>query len=82
FEKQTGVKVKYDVYDSDDTLQAKMLTGRAGYDIVVPTSNFMAKQIEAGIYQKLDKSKIPNLSHLDKALMAKIVDADPGNAHG
>lgn len=82
FEKQTGVKVKYDVYDSDDTLQAKMLTGRAGYDIVVPTSNFMAKQIEAGIYQKLDKSKIPNLSHLDKALMAKIVDADPGNARG
>ncbi|OHX15078.1 ABC transporter substrate-binding protein [Chromobacterium sphagni] len=82
FEKQTGVKVKYDVYDSDDTLQAKMLTGRAGYDIVVPTSNFMAKQIEAGIYQKLDKSKLPNLANLDKALMAKIVDADPGNAHG
>ncbi|MBP4047390.1 polyamine ABC transporter substrate-binding protein [Chromobacterium violaceum] len=82
FEKQTGVKVKYDVYDSDDTLQAKMLTGRAGYDIVVPTSNFMAKQIEAGIYQKLDKSKLPNLSNLDKALMAKIVDADPGNARG
>ncbi|POZ61696.1 polyamine ABC transporter substrate-binding protein [Chromobacterium alticapitis] len=82
FEKQAGIKVRYDVYDSDDTLQAKMLTGRAGYDIVVPTSNFMAKQIEAGIYQKLDKSKIPNLANLDKALMAKIVDADPGNAHG
>ena len=82
FEKQSGIKVKYDVYDSDDTLQAKMLTGRAGYDIVVPTSNFMAKQIEAGIYQKLDKSKLPNLANLDKALMAKIVDADPANAHG
>lgn len=82
FEKQAGVKVKYDVYDSDDTLQAKMMTGRAGYDIVVPTSNFMAKQIEAGIYQKLDKSKIPNLANLDKGLMAKIQDADPGNAHG
>lgn len=82
FEKQSGIKVKYDVYDSDDTLQAKMLTGRAGYDVVAPTSNFMAKQIEAGIYQKLDKSKLPNLANLDKALMAKIVDADPGNAHG
>ncbi|AXE31425.1 polyamine ABC transporter substrate-binding protein [Chromobacterium phragmitis] len=82
FEKQSGVKVKYDVYDSDDTLQAKMLTGHSGYDIVVPTSNFMAKQIEAGIYQKLDKSKLPNLANLDKTLMAKIADADPGNAHG
>jgi putrescine transport system substrate-binding protein len=85
FEKQTGVKVKYDVYDSDDTLQAKMLTGRAGYDVVAPTSNFMAKQIEAGIYQKLDKSKIPNLANLDKALMAKIQDADramPTACHG
>ena len=81
FEKQTGTKVKYDVYDSDDTLQAKMLTGNSGYDIVVPTSNYMAKQIEAGIYQKLDKKKIPNLSHLDPALMAQVAQADPGNAH-
>jgi len=82
FEKETGVKVKYDVYDSDDTLMAKMLTGKAGYDIVVPTSNFMAKQIEAGIYQKLDKSKMPNLANLDKGLMAQVAGADAGNAHG
>ncbi|MDN0082297.1 polyamine ABC transporter substrate-binding protein [Crenobacter sp. SG2305] len=82
FQKQTGIKVKYDVYDSDDTLMAKMLTGKAGYDIVVPTSNFLAKQIEAGIYQKLDKSKIPNLANLDKGLMAQVAGADPGNAHG
>jgi putrescine transport system substrate-binding protein len=82
FTKQTGIKVKYDVYDSDDTLQAKMLTGNSGYDIVVPTSNYMAKQIQAGIYQKLDKSKLPNLSHLDPALMKQVASADPGNAHG
>jgi putrescine transport system substrate-binding protein len=82
FEKETGVKVRYDVYDSDDTLQAKMLTGKAGYDIVVPTSNYMAKQIEAGIYLKLDKSKLPNLVHLNKTLMKMVEGADPGNAHG
>ncbi|MFD1554580.1 polyamine ABC transporter substrate-binding protein, partial [Paraburkholderia silviterrae] len=59
FEKQTGIHVKYDNYDSDDTLQAKLLAGSSGYDIVVPTSNYMAKQIQAGVYQKLDKSKLP-----------------------
>jgi putrescine transport system substrate-binding protein len=82
FEKQTGISVKYDVYDSDDTLQAKMLTGSSGYDIVVPTSNYMAKQIQAGIYQKLDKSKLPNLKYLDPSLMSQVAQADPGNAHG
>jgi len=82
FEQKTGIKVKYDVYDSDDTLQAKMLTGNSGYDIVVPTSNYMAKQIEAGIYLKLDKSKLPNLKNLDPALMAQVAQADPGNNHG
>lgn len=82
FEKETSIKVKYDVYDSDDTLQAKMLTGKAGYDIVVPTSNYMAKQIEAGIYQKLDKSKMPNLVNLNKTLMDMVAGADPGNKYG
>ncbi|WP_215776886.1 polyamine ABC transporter substrate-binding protein [Paludibacterium sp. B53371] len=82
FEKQTGNKVRYDVYDSDDTLQAKMLTGNSGYDVVAPTSNYMAKQIQAGIYQPLDKAKIPNLKYLDPALMAQVAIADPGNAHG
>ncbi|TDR82120.1 putrescine transport system substrate-binding protein [Paludibacterium purpuratum] len=82
FEKQSGDKVKYDVYDSDDTLQAKMLTGSSGYDVVAPTSNYMAKQIQAGIYQKLDKSKLPNLKNLDPSLMAQVAQADPGNAHG
>ncbi|MDF3086573.1 polyamine ABC transporter substrate-binding protein [Burkholderia sola] len=82
FEKQTGIHVRYDNYDSDDTLQTKLLAGGSGYDIVVPTSNYMAKQIEAGIYRKLDKSKLPNLANLDPALMRKISDADPGNQYG
>src|SRR6201996_9095709 len=82
FEKQDGIHVKYDNYDSDDTLQAKMLAGSSGYDIVVPTSTYMAKQIQAGIYQKLDKSKLPNLSNLDPALMKLVAQADPGNQYG
>jgi putrescine transport system substrate-binding protein len=82
FEKETSIHVKYDNYDSDDTLQAKLLAGSSGYDIVVPTSNYMAKQIQAGIYQKLDKSKLPNLANLDPTLMKMISDADPGNQYG
>ena len=82
FEKQDGIHVKYDNYDSDDTLQAKLLAGSSGYDIVVPTSNYMAKQIQAGVYQKLDKSKLPNLANLDPVLMKMIADADPGNQYG
>lgn len=79
FEKQTGVKVRYDNYDSDDTLQAKLLTGSSGYDIVVPTSNYAGKQISAGIFAPLDKSKLPNLKYLDPQLMALVAGADPGN---
>ncbi len=81
FEKQSGVKVKYDNYDSDDTLQAKLLTGNSGYDIVVPTSNYAGKQIAAGIFSPLDKSKIPNLKYLDPALMNLVAGADPGNKY-
>ena len=82
FEKETGIRVKYDSYDSDDTLQAKLLSGSSGYDIVVPSSAYMARQIEAGVYQKLDKSKMPNLANLDPVLMKMIADADPGNQYG
>ncbi|MEQ6290174.1 polyamine ABC transporter substrate-binding protein [Vogesella sp. GCM10023246] len=81
FEKQTGIHVRYDNYDSNDTLQAKLLTGRSGYDIVVPSSNYMAKQIQAGVYLKLDKSKLPNLKHLNPLLMQMVADADPGNQY-
>jgi putative spermidine/putrescine transport system substrate-binding protein/putrescine transport system substrate-binding protein len=82
FQKQTGLHVRYDNYDSDDTLQAKLLSGNSGYDIVVPTSNYMAKQIQASVYQPLDKSKLPNLSNLDPLLMKMVADADPGNQYG
>jgi len=81
FEKQSGIKVRYDVYDGDETLQAKLLTGSTGYDVVVPTSNFLAKQIQAGIYQKLDKSKLPNLVNLDPSLLKLVSGADPGNQY-
>jgi putrescine transport system substrate-binding protein len=82
FEKESGIHVRYDVYDGDETLQAKLLTGSTGYDVVVPTSNFLAKQIEAGVYQKLDKSKLPNLANLDPTLLKLVADADPGNQYG
>lgn len=81
FEKQFGVKVRYDNYDSDDTLQAKLLSGNSGYDIVVPTSNYAGRQIAAGMFAPLDKSKLPNLKYLDPALMALVAGADPGNRY-
>ncbi len=82
FEKATNIKVKYDILDSDDTLQAKLLSGRSGYDIVYPSSTFMAKQIEAGIYEELDWSKIPNRANLDPDLMKRVSAQDPGNKYG
>jgi len=81
FEKQTGIKVRYDVYDSDDTLKAKLFTGNSGYDIVVPTSNYAGQQIAANIFAPLDKSKLPNLKYLDPQLMALVAGADPGNQY-
>lgn len=79
FEKETGIKVRYDVYDSNEVLQAKLLTGRSGYDIVVPTNAFLAKQIQAGLYQKIDKNKIPNYKNLDPAVMQQLAKFDQGN---
>ena len=62
FTKETGIAVRYDTFDSNDTLEAKLLAGQSGYDVVVPTAYFLARQIKAGIFQKLDKSKLPNLA--------------------
>lgn len=81
FVKETGIHTRYDIYDSDDTLQAKLLAGSSGYDVVVPSSGYAGKQIEAGVFQKLDKSKIPNLANLDPALMKMVAKADPGNQY-
>lgn len=82
FEKATGIRVKYDILDSDDTLQAKLLSGRSGYDVVYPSSTFLARQVEAGIYEELDWSKIPNRVNLDADLMKRVAAQDPGNRHG
>jgi len=82
FEKQSGIKVVYDVFDSNETLEAKLLAGKSGYDVVVPSNNFLAKQIKAGVYQELDKSKLPNWKNLDEDLLKAVGDAsDPGNKY-
>ncbi|MBB5216883.1 polyamine ABC transporter substrate-binding protein [Parapusillimonas granuli] len=81
FEKATGIKARYDVYDSNDTLQAKLLTGKSGYDVVVPSTHYAARQIEGGLFQKLDKSKIPNWKYLDQDIMDIVAAVDPGNQY-
>lgn len=82
FTRETGIRVVYDVFDSNDTLEAKLLAGSSGYDVVVPSMNFMGRQIKAGVFQPLDKSKLPNLSGLDPKLMEQLAIADAGNNHG
>lgn len=81
FTEATGIDVNYDVYDSNEVLEAKMLAGSAGYDVVIPTSDFLQRQIMAGVYQKLDFSKLPNLKNMDQDLMAGAAGYDPGNEH-
>ena len=82
FEKATGIKVRYDVFDSNETLEAKLFAGHSGYDVVVPSSGFLGRQIKAGIFQKLDRSKMPNLANLDPELLKRVASLDPGNAYG
>jgi putrescine transport system substrate-binding protein len=81
FEKESGIKVVYDVFDSNETLEAKLLAGKSGYDIVVPSNNFLAKQIKAGVYQELDKSKLSNYDNLNKSLLKAVSISDPDNKH-
>ena len=82
FEKEYGIKVNYDVFDSNEVLQTKLLAGKTGYDIVVPSASFMALQIKAGVFQKLDKSLLPNLKNVDPELSARLELFDPGMDHG
>ena len=83
FTAETGIKVQYDVYDSLETLEGKLLAGRSGYDIVVPTSEpTLSRLIAAGAMQPLDRAKIPNLANLDPKLMARVAGSDPGNKFG
>jgi putrescine transport system substrate-binding protein len=81
FEKKSGVKVKYDVFDSNETLQIKVLAGNTGYDIVVPSLQFLPNQVTAGVYQKIDKTKLKNYGNLDAEMMKRIAGQDPENAY-
>lgn len=81
FTKETGIKVNYDVFDSNELLQTKLLSGKSGYDVVVPSGSFLEKQIQAGVFQKLDKSKLPNLANIDSAIQTATAKHDPGNEH-
>jgi putrescine transport system substrate-binding protein len=81
FEKETGIKVNYDTYDGNEMLETKLLAGSSGYDVVVPSASFMERQIKTGTYQKLDKSKLPNLSNVDADIARQAEKHDPGNEH-
>lgn len=81
FTQKTGIKVNYDVFDSNQVLETKMLTGHTNYDVVVPSAPFLQRQITAGVFQKLDKSQLPNLKNLDPDMMKRIAVYDPNNEH-
>ena len=81
FEKETGIKVRYDNYDSNEVLQAKLVAGKSGYDIVMPSAHFAKSQIQAGLFQKLDRGQLTHWGNLDAALLEKLADLDPGNQH-
>lgn len=80
FEKATGIKVNYDVFDSNEVLEAKLLAGQSGYDLVVPTASFLERQIKAGVFQPLDKAALTNYANLDPAIVTRIAKHDPENA--
>jgi putrescine transport system substrate-binding protein len=81
FEKQSGIKVTYDVFDSNDVLETRLLAGNSGFDLVVPSASFLERQIKAGVFQKLDKSQIPNLQHMDPDIMNRVGLHDPNNEY-
>ena len=81
FEKESGIKVNYDVYDSNEMLEAKLMAGNSGYDIVVPTGAFLERQLQAGVYAKIDKTKLSNYKNVDAELAKKIARSDKENLH-
>lgn len=81
FTKETGIKVRYDVFDSNELLETKMLAGGSGFDVVVPSGTFLSRQVQAGVFQKLDKSKLDNLKNMWDQIEARTVKYDPGNAY-
>jgi len=81
FEAETGIKVNYDVFDSNEVLETKLLAGSTGYDVVVPSASFLERQIKAGVFMPLDKSKIPNLANADPVITERVALHDPGNEY-
>ncbi len=81
FEKTTGIRVIYDLFDSNEVLEAKLLTGKSGYDVVFPGSEFVTHQVAAGVYHELPKDKIPNLKYMDPMQMQLLNGVDEGNKH-
>src|SRR5580698_8453287 len=82
FTKETGIKVVYDTFDANETLETRLLAGKSGYDVVVPTAYFLQRQITANVFQKLDKSKLPNLDYAWPEVMRRLAVYDPGNQYG
>ena len=81
FTKETGIKVRYDTFDANETLETKLLAGKSGYDVVVPTAYFLERQIKAGVFQKLDKSKLGNLGNVWPEIAKRLAVYDPGNQY-
>jgi len=81
FEKLTGIKVTYDVYDAEETMEARLMAGSSGYDVVSASTDFFSREIKAGVYEPLDKSKLPNWKNLDSRILAIQSAYDSGNAH-
>jgi putrescine transport system substrate-binding protein len=81
FEKLTGIKVVYDVYDAEETMEARLLAGGSGYDVVSASTDYFSREIKAGVYEPLDKSRLPNWKNLDPRVLAIQSVYDPGNAH-
>jgi putrescine transport system substrate-binding protein len=81
FTRDTGIEVTYDTFDSNDLLETKLLAGKSGYDVVVPTAYFLERQIKAGVFQKLDKAKLPNLANMWPEIADRLATYDPGNQY-
>lgn len=82
FEKETGIKVNYDVYDTNEVLETKLLTGHSGYDVVVPSAFFLERQAREGVYLPLDRAKLGNYGNLDREVLRRVSPNDPGNRYG
>jgi putrescine transport system substrate-binding protein len=82
FASETGIKVVYDTFDANETLETRLLAGKSGYDVVVPTAYFLQRQITAKVFQKLDKSKLPNLANAWPVVTKQLAVYDPGNLYG